>query len=223
VRAVNLLPREDRRERNRVSRLPLLVACGGIGVLTVCAAVLALSASSAAAEQRANLSLTTTAIALLPAASPTPSSTQDFAQERADRLSALTAALSTRIAFDRLLRDLSYVLPEDAWLTGLSASAPTGGSTGTPTPAAPPQPQASTGTQNVTIEGATYSQASVARVLARLSALPSLEDVRLASSAQVAPQAPTSDSQKSKTSKRKKARIVVTFTISAALTSGAHS
>jgi Tfp pilus assembly protein PilN len=222
VRAVNLLPREDRRERSRSSRLPLLLACGGIGVLTVCAAVLAFSASSAAADQRANLSLTTTALALLPTGSPTPSSTQDFAQERADRLSALTAALSTRIAFDRLLRDLSYVLPEDAWLTGLSASAPTGGSTGTPTPAAP-QAQASPGTQNVTIEGATYSQASVARVLARLSALPSLEDVRLTSSAQVAPQAPTSDSQKPTTPKRTKARIVVTFTVSAALTSGAHS
>jgi hypothetical protein len=42
VRAVNLLPREDRRERSRISRLPLLLACGGIAVLTVFAAVLVL-------------------------------------------------------------------------------------------------------------------------------------------------------------------------------------
>ena len=105
------------------------------------------------------------------------------------------------------------MLPEDAWLTGLTASAPViAVPTGAPAGGAAP---ATTSIPGVTIQGATYSHQSVARVLARLAALPTLTDVRLTASARVVPAA-EDDAKKS----AKKQRPVVTFTVTAGLRSG---
>ena len=53
-------------------------------------------------------------------------STDDaLAAEKGARVGALSAALTSRIAWDRVLRQVSLVLPEDVWLTSLSATAPT--------------------------------------------------------------------------------------------------
>jgi hypothetical protein len=71
----------------------------------------------------------------------------------------------------------------------------------------------------VTIQGATYSHQSVARVLARLAALPTLSDVRLTASARIEPAAPAADAE-GKTKKVKKQKPVVTFTITASVRSG---
>ena len=68
-----------------------------------------------------------------------------------------------------MLRQVSLVLPEDVWLTNLSAAAPD------PTQAA----AAGTG---FTLTGATYSQNGVARFLSRLAVIPDLANVRLQSS-----------------------------------------
>ena len=110
-------------------------------------------------------------------------------RERTDRAAAFSAALSTRVPFDRLLREISYVLPEDTWLTRLGAIAPEDAAP-VPAGAAPPPPATTAPPGGVTIEGATYSHGSVARVLARLGVIPSLENVRLTSSARVEPQRP---------------------------------
>ena len=124
--------------------------------------------------------------------------------------------MSTRVPVDRLLRELAYVLPEDAWLTGLTASAPTTAApTGAPAGAAAP----ATSVPNVTIQGATYSHQSVARVLARLAALPTLSDVRLTASARIEP-APAPEAEGKKKKKVKKQKPVVTFTITASVRSG---
>jgi len=72
----------------------------------------------------------------------------------------------------------------------------------------------------VTIQGATYSHESVARVLARLSVIPSLENIRLTASARVEPQADATAGAK-KT--RKKQRTVVTFSVAATLRTGSSS
>jgi Tfp pilus assembly protein PilN len=135
-------------------------------------------------------------------------------------VAALSAALSSRIPVDRVLRELSYVLPDDAWLTGLVANAPK-----EEDPAAAPQAggaraPAGAGTAGVTIQGATFSHDSVARVLARLSLLPSLENVRLTASARIEPQSSAGGGDGK--SKPRKQRPLVTFTIAADLRSGAQ-
>ncbi len=220
MRAVNLLPRDAERQSSTSGRVPILVAGGGIAAVTAAAAVLFMSASGSVSDQRGQLESVEAAIARIPAPSQPAVAPGTFAQERTDRVTALTAALSTRVPVDRLLRELAYVLPEDAWLTGMTASAPTTAApTGAPPGAAAP---AATGAPGVTIQGATYSHQSVARVLARLAALPTLSDVRLTASARVEPVVPeTDETTKTKKKKRaKKPKPVVTFTITANVRSG---
>ena len=207
MRAVNLLPRDVERQRGDGGRAPILVAGGGIAAVTAAAVVLFMSASGSVSDQRSQLESVEAAIARLPVNGQPAAAPTAIAQERTDRVTALTAALSTRVPVDRLLRELAYVLPEDAWLTGLTATAPTSAPTGAPPGSAAPT---ATATSGVTIQGATYSHQSVARVLARLGALPTLADVRLTASARVEPTVAEGESRKVK-----KQKPVVTFTITA--------
>ena len=49
-----------------------------------------------------------------------------LAAEKNNRVAALSTALSSRVAWDRVLRQISQILPEDVWLTSLtSQEAPT--------------------------------------------------------------------------------------------------
>jgi hypothetical protein len=99
------------------------------------------------------------------------------------------------------------VLPENAWLTQLEASAPP---IGAPGAAVPPGTE---GTSNVLIKGATFSHDTVATVLARLSVVPSLTNVRLTSTALVAP-------EEDESSKAKAAKPFITFDVSASVKTG---
>jgi Tfp pilus assembly protein PilN len=220
MRAVNLLPRDEHRARLEGKRAPVLVAAGGIGVVTVAAALLGLSASGSAGDKRAELKSVNAAIARLPKAQEPTVSNGTIAQERTDRIAALSAALSTRIPFDRLFRQIAAVLPEDAWLTGLKATAPTSLSPAAGTSGSAPA-LTSTAQDDVTIAGATYSQDSVVRVLSRLAIVPALQDVRLTSSALVEPQSSASQTSGSPGPAKKSGRKVVTFTINASLRTGA--
>jgi Tfp pilus assembly protein PilN len=217
MRAVNLLPAEERRSpRLEGLRTPLLVAAGGIAALTTGAVFLTMSASGTADERRTELAAIEAAIARLPKA-PDPAVSQGvLLQERSDRVAALSAALTTRVAFDRVLREIALVLPEDAWLTGLTATAPVsatplGGSE------VPPASTTTSGAEGITIEGATYTYDSVARVLSRLSVAPSLENVRLMTSTRTQPEA--ADAQPEADLPTTPRRPIVTFTLAASLRS----
>jgi len=222
MRAVNLLPSDLERQRvDSVARTPLFVAVGGLAVVTAAAFALFMSASGSVSDQRGELESAEAAVVAVPSAGQPTVVPAAITQERANRVAALSAALTTRVPLDRLLRDLGYVLPDDAWLTGLSASAPEAVDAGTATPGA--SAPASSAVQGVTIEGATYSNSSVARVLSRLSAIPSLDQVRLTATARVVPAAAVaSDARKTK-AKTKKQKTVVTFAITANLRAGSGS
>jgi Tfp pilus assembly protein PilN len=208
MRAVNLMPRDERRERLDMGRLPLFAAVGGVVAVTAAAFFLASSASSSADETKAELQAVEAAIEQLPKDPDSDVSVGTLVQERSNRVAALAAALSSRTAFDRVLRDISLVFPENAWLTQLEASAP---QVAAPGVAVPPGTE---GTSNVAIKGATFSHETVATVLARLSVVPSLTNVRLTSAALVAPQADES-------STAKPTRPFITFDVSASVKTGA--
>jgi Tfp pilus assembly protein PilN len=162
--------------------------------------VLFMSASGSIGDKKSQLDSLETAIEEVSTAGQPSVAPTAIAQERTDRVAALSAALTTRAPLDGLLRELAYVLPEDAWLTGLTAAAPAGTTVGAPA--------ATSTAPGVTIQGATYSLGSVARVLARLAVLPALEGVRLTATARVVPDDKTSG------------KSVVTFSIAANLRSG---
>lgn len=226
MRAVNLLPQAEQRARLEGVRTPLLVAGGGIAAMTTAAVMLAMSAAGAAEEKRTELAVVKATIAGLPDAPKSAVSQPVLLQERSDRIAALAAALSTRVSLDRVLNEISLVLPEDAWLTALNATAPATVVTTAPLASggAPPPPSvASSGPEGVTIQGSTYSYDSVARVVSRLSVVPSLENVRLTATALIVPQEAQSAGANGSAPTQKAGRPVVTFTISGSLRSEATS
>jgi Tfp pilus assembly protein PilN len=174
MRAVNLIPRDDVGGGGRVPPLPILVACIGTVLVTALIAVMFLSASGAVASKRTaveRLQAEYNAIPAPPAPSPVVS---QLPQMRQTRVTALATVLGQRVVWDRLLREVSQIVPSDVWLVTLNAVAPSLAPAAT-TPGAP----AATG---FTLTGCTYSQDSVARFLARLQVVPDLTAMTLSKS-----------------------------------------
>jgi len=170
MRAVNLLPRDDGGQGRKLPPVPVLVACGGAVVVTALLALMFMSASSQVATQRQALRDARAEYAAIPAPPPKSPLATQLPQEHATRVTALATVLGQRLAWDRLLREVSQVVPNDVWLTTLNAAAPT---------VTPPSPAGTLG-QEFIVDGCTYSQPSVARFLARLQVVPDLQNVSLA-------------------------------------------
>jgi len=174
VRAVNLLPRDETADGRRGPPLPILAGCVGTVLVTAVVALMFLSASSAVAQKRRALEQVQAQYAALPAPpAPSPVDSQ-LPQQRETRVTALATALGQRIAWDRLLREVSQVVPSDVWLLTLNAQSPA---------IAPPSTPGSSLPQGFTVTGCTYSQESVARFLARLDIVPDLMNMTLGKSA----------------------------------------
>jgi Tfp pilus assembly protein PilN len=94
--------------------------------------------------------------------------------QEATWLSSVSQVLDQRIAWDRILREVSLVMPSDVTLSALTMSAPTAPVPGTTAPSTP--------TEGFTITGSAYSYDSVARLLSRLSLVPDLDGVTLSNS-----------------------------------------
>jgi Tfp pilus assembly protein PilN len=173
MRAVNLLPGQDLGESKRPP-VPVLVACVGSVVVAAVLAMMFLSASSQVAKQRKALQSLQSDYAAIPSP-PAPSPVVgQVPQLRQTRTTALATVLGQRVAWDRLLREVSQVVPSDVWLVTLDAQAP---STAPPARGAPVTP-----VQGFVVSGCTYSQDSVARFLARLALVPDLSGMTLAKS-----------------------------------------
>jgi Tfp pilus assembly protein PilN len=178
MRAVNLLPRDAPVKSFAANRGVAFGGVGGAALVTAVLATMVLGAGGAVSEKQAELDSLRAQIAAVPR--PVEQDAGDDAQlavEKGARVGALSAALDGRVAWDRVLRQVSLVLPEDVWLTTLSATAPAAA-------AAAAEEGAATGT-GFTLVGSTYSQDGVARFLSRLSVVPDLANVRLMSSQSV--------------------------------------
>jgi Tfp pilus assembly protein PilN len=176
MRAVNLLPRDHRQRTVRKESLPVLVgACSGVLVAAVLGSMFMMNGGKIAAQQRKVDDLERRYDALPPPPAGPSAAQQQLAGQQSARVTALSAALASRVAWDRVFREFSLVLPEDVWLTTLTAKSPISPATNTPSSAggAPSQ---------FTIQGRTYSHDGVARLLSRLQVVPDLTNVQLLSS-----------------------------------------
>ncbi|HEY7690734.1 MAG TPA: PilN domain-containing protein [Gaiellaceae bacterium] len=206
MRAVNLLPRETKEPRKRltvVGQLTLVAPFVVVGLVVVGY----LLSSSSLNSKRSTLQALQDELASLPQpAARQPQQNPALAAEQQVRVAALGAALQSRLVWDRVLREISAVLPGDVWLTTMSATSPetptavgasatppaaspgttttssttTTTTATTPAPAPPPAPTA----QPMSFAGYTYSQEGVARLLSRLAVVPALENVKLVQSSQ---------------------------------------
>ena len=157
MRAVNLLPKDlGRQKRITPKQMPLVVG-GGLGVIVVGALGMSMLSAKGKLDDANNAYLDAQQqLAATPKPPPAaqPSAAQTaLASEDSARVSALSAALGLRTPWDRILRELSLVLPTDVKLTGLSLGT-------------------ANGTSSVQISGYTYSHDAVARLLARLQTIP---------------------------------------------------
>jgi Tfp pilus assembly protein PilN len=177
MRAVNLLP-GDGAKRSKTN-VPVLVGVAGAVVVCALLSFMFLSASSQVHDKQNELNAINAQIAVIPPPPPPDAAGAALASQQKARLTALSGALSKRVAWDRVLRNLSLVLPSDVWLSTLSASSPA-----SPASAAVPIPAAGATPTGFLLSGYTYSQQGVARLLSRLEVLPDLTNVQLQNSSQ---------------------------------------
>jgi Tfp pilus assembly protein PilN len=184
MRAFNLMPGDEAREKKSsraglpqiaVALLGVLVFAGlGGGYLFTSAGVT--SKQSELDDLRAQL-----AELEVPSEAPGQEPSTAAADGQA-RTTALSTALASRIAWDRVLREVSLVIPDDVWLTQLSASTPRATQGGAPAATAPPAATGATAPNALAMVGFATSQENVAVLLARLESIPELTSVQLQSS-----------------------------------------
>lgn len=178
MRAVNLLPREEIRPSfGSASRRVAIGGSTGFALVSVALTAMMISAGSVVSSKQQTLDgLRADAAELQPAAVVPAEDDSALVSEKSARIGALASALTGRVAWDRVLREISLVLPGDVWLTSLQAQTPkpVAAGTGSGPDAAVPN--------GLTLTGSTYSQAGVARFLSRLAVVRSLSGVALQSS-----------------------------------------
>jgi Tfp pilus assembly protein PilN len=189
MRAVNLLPKDSARRAG--PPVPTAVAAtviGGLVLVSLMISVLLLSAHGKVKSRELELAQKQAELAAIPVPAQSRLQQQDaLVADKSARVAALNAALSKRIAWDRVLREFALVLPDDVWLLSLSATAPSSAAAtsvaGTSSASSSSTP-ALGGQLGFSIEGYTYSHDAVARLLTRLAIVPDLQQVQLISSQQ---------------------------------------
>jgi Tfp pilus assembly protein PilN len=187
MRAVNLLPKEFAARKSLREEDPAVVVGSALAVVVL----IALGASFLVAQSKANTQqkrltaarlelgkfsqknnptppVKTPAVPITPIVPP-PS----IVGQEAVWLASVTSTLSQRIAWDRVLREVSLVMPDDVTLSSLTMTAPA-------TPGAIPTGPAASA-QGFVITGSAFAYPSVARLLSRLGLVPDLSNVTLTS------------------------------------------
>ncbi len=136
MRAINLLPKDDARrgpqKRQWVVLVPVVLAV----LLTAVFSAMFLSASGKVKDKQSQLAQLQDELHAIPTPNADKVKTQSaLAADKQARVTALSAALSRRVAWDRVFRELSLVLPNDVWLATISAKAPVPSSTAIAPPA----------------------------------------------------------------------------------------
>jgi Tfp pilus assembly protein PilN len=186
MRAVNLLPEESATRLPKTAVLPLAGAAAAVLAAGV-VGTLAHSESGNVARESKQLDDLKLQLSKTHAAKQTTGTTSALLASRGSRVAAVEAALSGRVAWDLVLRQIALVLPEDTWLDGLQLTSPTSPdaaatastSTTTSSTTSTSATTSATAPTGVVINGYTKSADGLARVIQRLSVVPSLSDVTL--------------------------------------------
>jgi Tfp pilus assembly protein PilN len=182
VRPVNLIPQDQRRRTPREgSGKGAHAVLGVLAVLLAMAVVYVLTANSVT-EKESQAEEARVEAEQLEAQAANKESFTDFAEVAQTRAASVAAVASTRFDWERLMRELSRVLPAGSWLTSASASA-----IGDPGVAENPTAPAATaapagGSPSATLTGCTPKHSDVARMMVRLRQLHRVVDVELTQS-----------------------------------------
>ena len=175
MKAVNLIPSEQRRARPSGKQ-----SNGAYAVLGVLALLLVMAVAYVMTSNKVNERQTKAAEARQQADAYEAQAAQlgsftDFAAIREQRRAAVVAAAKTRFDWERLMREVSRVMPADSWIQTTEASV-----LGENTATSPADPASTTAAgPAATFVGCTPRQSDVAKILVRLRAMHRVTDVEL--------------------------------------------
>ena len=177
MKAINLIPTEQRKARPTGERSGgAYVAVGVLGALLVMALLYVLTANQVndrtskaeAASQQADA---------LEAQAKHLGSFTNFASIKEQRLASVMTTAQTRFDWERLVRELSRVMPDNSWLQSTEASVSGDDSAGTTSSSSSSTAEPAGPTANLI--GCTPKQTDVARLLVRLRQMYRVSDVTL--------------------------------------------
>jgi Tfp pilus assembly protein PilN len=180
VRAVNLIPTEQRRAKATGKASGSAYAIVGVLALVLVMAVAYVLTSNKVNENETKAAEAKQQADALEAQAAALGSFTNFAAIKDQRLASVVTTAQTRFDWERLMREVSMIMPEGSWLMTTSASvlgeaSPTG-ETATPTAGAALNPTA-------TFVGCTKKQSEVATLMVRMGELYRATDVKLNQSA----------------------------------------
>lgn len=181
MKPVNLVPQDQRRRTpSEGSGKGAHALLGILAVLLAMAVVYVLTANSVT-EKESQAEEARIEADQLEAQAATKDSFTDFADIAQTRAASVAAVASTRFDWERLMRELSRVMPAGSWLT--SASASVTGATDAASATAPAAPAtAGAGAPSANLVGCTPEHSDVARMMVRLRQLHRVVDVELTQS-----------------------------------------
>jgi Tfp pilus assembly protein PilN len=180
MRAFNLMPTDTSAGADgmRANPVRLALAVAALVVFALLTSIFLIANASVADKQQELNDLKGQLAALdVPAEAPAPQGADPaLIAERDARTAALSSALGGRIAWDRVLRDLSLVLPDDVWLTTMIS---TGGVLPATEDGAPSVEQVEASQSVIELNGFSRTPESVAQLLSRVQVLPEVESAAL--------------------------------------------
>lgn len=177
MKAVNLMPRDSRAAAASgpgAGGAGVYLLLAGLGALVVLATMWA-TAGKQVGERTAKLERANAAIAVAEKRARDSAAYVTFRELAANRASTVKTLSTTRFDWAHAMREISRVLPADAWLTAMSGVSGSDQAAPTPATSAAPAPV-------ITLVGCTRSQTKVARLLARLRTIDGVRRVSLKSS-----------------------------------------
>lgn len=181
MKAVNLIPSEQRRARPSGNG-----SGGSYAVLGVLGVLLAMAVAYVLTSNTLNERETKAAEARQEADAVEAQTAQlgsftSFAGIKEQRLASVATAAETRFDWERLMRELSLVMPAGSWLQSTDASV-TGASDGTSGATSTTSTAVASG-PSATLVGCTQRQSEVAKMMLRLRQMHRVTDVKLNESA----------------------------------------
>lgn len=188
MNAVNLLPEKHRPRKSTSSQgRGSYIVLGALGAVFVALLVYVLTLNSIN-DSKTEITEAKAEAARLETQANSLGPYGDFAKIKAERVKSVQELATTRFDWERLVRELAHVLPNDVWLINVSASASGDASTAAPAaagggsapaaPAAAATPGAPT-TPSLALKGCARDQSQVAVTLVRLRELQGAVDVSL--------------------------------------------
>jgi Tfp pilus assembly protein PilN len=177
MRAVNLIPSEQQRGAGGAAGKSgggAYVLLGALALVVVLAASY-VAAGKSVTDKKASLADITAQAEAAEAKSASLTSYTKFASIRAKRVDTVSQLAASRFDWSHALHEVARVLPENAWLTSLAATTSSSvqgvGGAGTL--------RAALNVPAIQIQGCTTSQASVAKLMARLRLIDGVQRVSL--------------------------------------------